>query len=269
MSRSHLILTTVAVIAGTAATQSGCGSSQQPAGTKTTRGAAARVSSSIPPGGELSRPLTWQATFTGTGASDITGVRFLIDGNVRHAERNAPYVFAGDGNQLLPGTLKPGTHTFAIDAELADGKRLTTATTATVAPGAPSIPPAVLGRWKRHVTAADTRRTAGFRRPVDGEALPTGTWTVQIGADGVARYTDPTGLTNDQTVGQVNFAPSGRLLVGNLIPNVAGTEGYFCHDPHPDGVYRWSLHQNTLVVRVVADRGCADRNSFWNGRFTR
>lgn len=269
MSRSHLILTTVAVIAGTAATQSGCGSSQQPAGSRTTRGAAASVSSSIPPGGELSRPLTWQATFTGTGASDITGVRFLIDGNVRHAERNAPYVFAGDGNQLLPGTLKPGTHTFAIDAVLADGKRLTTATTATVAPGAPSIPPAVLGRWKRHVTAADVRRTGGFRRPVDGEALPTGTWTVQIGADGVARYTDPTGLSNDQTVGQVDFAPSGRLFVGNLIPNVAGTEGYFCHDPHPDGVYRWSLHQNTLVVRVVADRGCADRNSFWNGRLTR
>lgn len=268
MSRSPLILTTVAVIAGTAATQSGCGSSQQSAASKTTRNSPARVASSIPAGGELSRPLTWQATFTGAGPSDITEVRFLIDGTIRHVERKAPYVFAGDGNQLLPGTLTPGTHTFAIDADLADGERLTTASTATVRPGAPHVPPAVIGRWERHVTAADVRRTNGFRRPIDGEALPTGTWTVQIGADGVARYTDPTGQSNDQTVGQVDFAPAGRLLVGNLIPNVPGTEGYFCHDPHPDGVYRWSITGGDLVIQVADDHTCADRNSFWNGRFT-
>ena len=133
------MLTTVAVIASTAAIQSGCGSSQQPAGSKTTRSASGTGQLIDPPGGELSRPLTWQATFTGAGANDVTEVRFLIDGNVRHAELKAPYVFAGDGNQLLPGTLKPGTHTFAIDADLADGKRLTTASTATVAPDAPGI----------------------------------------------------------------------------------------------------------------------------------
>lgn len=269
MSRSHKILTALAVIVGTAATQAGCGSSREPAASKTTHSASARVGSSIPAGAELSRPLTWQATFAGTGPSDITEVRFLIDGNVRHVERKAPYVFAGDGNQLLPGTLKPGTHTFAIDAVLADGKRLTTASTATVSPGAPRVPPAVIGRWKRHVTAADVRRTESFRRPVDGGALPTGTWTVQIGADGIARYTDPTGQSNDQTVGQIDFAPAGRLLVGNLVPNVPGTEGYFCHDPHPDGVYRWSIADGALAIHVANDHTCADRNSFWNGRFTR
>jgi hypothetical protein len=114
-----------------------------------------------------------------------------------------------------------------------------------------------------------TLRTASFRRPEDGEALPSGTWTVQIGADGGARYTDPTGQSNDQTIGQTRFEPGGRLLVGNLIPNVPGTEGYFCHDPHPAGIYRWSLHNDVLVVQVLRDHGCADRNSFWNGRFTR
>ena len=269
MSRSHLILTTVVVIAGTTATQSGCGASQRPAASNTTRSLSARVSSSIPAGAELSRPLTWQATFVGAGPSDITEVRFLIDGKVRHVERKAPYVFAGDGNSLLPGTLKPGTHTFAIDADLADGKRLTTASTATVSLGVPRVPPAVIGRWKGHITAADVRRTESFRRPVDGEALPTGTWTVQIGADGVARYTDPTGQSNDQTAGQIDFAPAGRLLVGNLIPNVPRTEGYFCHDPHPAGVYRWSMSGGALVIHVADDRTCADRNSFWNGRFAR
>jgi hypothetical protein len=101
-----------------------------------------------------------------------------------------------------------------------------------------------------------------------GEPLPVGRWTVEIGADGVARYTDPYRRSDSLTVGQVRFESGGSLIVGNEIPN-AGGEGGFCPDTVGTGTYRWSASGETLVVDVVGDRDCADRNSFWNGTFTR
>jgi hypothetical protein len=60
------------------------------------------------------------------------------------------------------------------------------------------------------------------------------------------------------------------LVVGNEIPNFQqASEGGFCPDTVGTGRYRWSLEGDALVVRVVDDRECADRNSFWNGKFTR
>jgi hypothetical protein len=92
---------------------------------------------------------------------------------------------------------------------------------------------------------------------------------VSIGRDGVARYVDPT-AAHDVTVGQVRFEAGGRLVVGNEIPNFPGaSEGGFCGDTVGVGTYRWSVRSGVLVVRAVHDRACADRNSFWNGRFTR
>jgi hypothetical protein len=52
-----------------------------------------------------------------------------------------------------------------------------------------------------------------------GEPLPVGRWTVEIGADGVARYTDPYRRSDSLTVGQVRFESGGSLIVGNEIPN--------------------------------------------------
>ena len=69
-------------------------------------------------------------------------------------------LFAGRGNLLLPGTLGPGTHVFAVDVKLADGSRLTAASTAMVSKKAPTIPRQVLGRWTRTVTAAQVARIA-------------------------------------------------------------------------------------------------------------
>jgi hypothetical protein len=196
-------------------------------------------------------------------------VRFLIDGKVRHVEHEAPYDFAGSGNRLLPGTLNPGSHSFAVDAELASGHRLTAASTATVADDAPAVPAEVVGRWKRKVTGSEVQRTESFRKAEYGDALPLGTWRLRIGRDGVASYVDPTPV-HDVTVGQVRFEPGGRLVVGNEIPNFPrASEGGFCPDTVGDGTYRWSIRRGQLVVRVVSDHECADRNSFWNGTFTR
>jgi len=68
----------------------------------------------------------------------------------------------------------------------------------------------------------------------------------------------------------VRFEPGGRLVVGNEIPNFPhASKGGFCGDTVGAGIYRWSLHGGALIVRAVNDHQCADRNSFWNGTFTR
>jgi hypothetical protein len=274
MSRSRRTLTTVAVTTVAAAAVAmaavpGCGSRGNPPDATASPAAAGRVSSSLADGAELTGPVRWEARVTGVPADDVVSVRFLIDGKARHLERKTPYLFAGRGNLLLPGTLGPGSHIFAVDVKLADGRRLTAASTAVVSKKAPGIPHQVLGRWTRTVTAAEVTRTQSFRNPADGVPLPTGTWQLRIGADGAARYTDPT-ASHDLTAGQVRFEPGGRLTVGNEIPNYPrASKGGFCGDTVGAGIYHWSLHGDTLIVRAVNDHQCANRNTFWNGTFTR
>jgi hypothetical protein len=266
MIRSPLLLAVVALASTVAA---GCGSATKPH-PATAAAPKARLVSSIRDGAQLDEPIRWDAHLANIDPSDVAEVRFLTDGRVRHVERKAPYVFAGDGNRLLPGTLRPGSHTLAVDAKLTDGRRLTTASTVTVSTGTEGVPHEVLGRWKRSVTASDVRRTDALRRPESGDALPRGTWMLRISADGVARYTDPYRQPDSLTVGQVRFAAGGRLIVGNEVPNVfPDAEGYFCPETVGVGRYRWSIRGHALIVRVVNDRECADRNSFWNGMFTR
>ena len=260
MSRTLLVPVAAALVL------SACGAAAKP---EHPAAAPARVSSSIADGSTLGDPVRWEARVAGVPASDVASVRFAIDGAVAHVELEAPYLFAGDGNMLLPGSLRPGSHTFAVDAGLIDGRHVTAASTAIVPASAYRVPRAVMGRWTRTVKPAEVRRTAAFRLSASGDALPVGTWKLRIGADGVARYVDPTDA-RDLTAGQVRFAPGGRLVVGNEIPHVRGaSEGGFCPDTVGGGSYRWAIDGGALVVRVVRDRECADRNSFWNGRFNR
>ena len=255
---------TVAMAAGP-----GCGPRANPPSPAATPTPHARASSSIADGAELIGPTRWQARVLGIAGGGVASVRFFIDGKLRHLARKTPYLFAGRGNLLLPGTLGSGSHVFAVNITLTDGRHLTTAVTAVVSAKARGIPRPVLGRWTRSVATADVVRTQGFRDPADGIPLPAGAWQVRIGADGVARYTDPT-PSHDLTVGQVRFEPGGRLVVGNEIPNVPhASRGGFCRDTASDGTYRWSIEGHALTVRVVSDHQCANRNSFWNGSFTR
>jgi hypothetical protein len=266
MDTRQLVLAAAAIAAISGA---GCGSEKETATNPPARAPSPRITSSIRDGAELASPVRWQARLTGAPASEVVSVRFLIDGKVRHVERKAPYLFAGLGNRLLPGTLEPGSHTFAVDAQLATGNRLTAASTATVVKGTHPVPSDVLGRWKRTITAREVQRTESFRKAEYGEPLPVGTWKLRIGPDGAAGYVDPT-PAHDLTVGQVRFEAGGRLVVGNEIPNFPhASEGGFCPDTVGVGTYRWSIRRGALVVHVVGDHQCADRNSFWNGRFTR
>jgi hypothetical protein len=264
-----MFATVVAAAAIAMAAVPGCGPQANPPGSAATPTPQARASSSIPDGADLNGPVRWEARVSGIPAGGVASVRFFIDGTLRHLARQAPYLFAGRGNLLLPGTLGPGTHIFTVDVTLTDGHHLTTAATAVVSAKAPGIPHQVLGRWTRNVTAAQVARTQSFRNPADGIPLPAGTWQVRIGADGVARYTHPT-PTHELTVGQVRFEPGGRLVVGNQIPNFPhAANGGFCVGTAHAGIYHWSLDGYALTVRVVSDQQCAGRNSFWNGTFTR
>jgi hypothetical protein len=215
----------------------------------------------------LADPIRWTARVIGVRAGRVIAVRFMIDGKLAHVERKAPYTFAGRGNVLIPGTLGRGSHTLAVDALLRGGRRLTAASTATVSARARRVPAELVRHWTRTVSPAQVQRTETSRRPEDGEPLPLGTWKLRIGADAVARYVDPT-PAHDLTVGQVRFKRGGRLVVGNEVPNFPNAGGYFCSDAVGTGEYRWSLDGNTLLVKAVHDPECADRNSFWNGRFT-
>lgn len=265
MARAPFILTLAGVAA---AAQLGCGSGDRPSGPKPTPASDARASSSIAEGAQLTDAVRWEARVSDVARGRVLAVRFLVDGKLRQVARKPPYLFAGLGNLLLPGTLGAGTHTFAVDAEVAGGPRLTTASTATVSDKAHGVPRRLVGRWTRIVARPDVRRTEGFRHAQDGVPLPLGVWTVQIGADSAARYLDPTSA-HDVTVGQVRFERGGLLVVGNEIPDLTGASGgYFCPDTVGSGRYRWSLQRTALVVRALDDRECANRNSFWNGRFT-
>ena len=86
----------------------------------------------------------------------------------------------------------PGSHIFAVDVTLANGHHLTTAAAAVVSAAARGVPRQVLGRWTRTVTAAEVARTENFRDPADRDPGVARNVASVIGADGVARYTDPT-----------------------------------------------------------------------------
>jgi len=262
-----MLATVLAAAAVAMAAAAGCGPRANPPGSAATPTPQARASSSIPDGAELTGPVRWEARVSGIPASGVAAVRFFIDGKLKYVARQAPYLFAERGNLLLPGTLRPGTHVFAVDVTLTDGRRLTTAATAVVPAKARGTPRQVLGRWTRDVTAAQVVRTRSFRNPADGILLPAGIWQVRIGADSVARYTAPA-PTHDVAVGEVRFEPGGRLAAGSQIPDFPyPSTGGFCAGTAGGRIYHRSLHGHALTVRAVSDRQCAGRNSIWNGTF--
>ena len=157
MSKSRPAVATLAAVA--IAVMASCGQRANPADQTRRPASPAEVSSSIRDGAELTQPMRWQAAVTGIPASDVVVVQFLIDGKLRYLARTAPYLFAGPGNLLLPGTLGPGSHIFAVDVTLASGHHLTTAAAAVVSAAAPGVPRQVLGLWTRTVTAAEARST--------------------------------------------------------------------------------------------------------------
>ena len=88
-----------------------------------------------------------------------------------------PICSPGPGESAVsPGTLGPGTHIFAIDVTLTDGRHLTTAATAVVWAKARGIPRSGARRWTRKRSQrprSPAPRDSAARRT--GSPLPTGT----------------------------------------------------------------------------------------------
>src|ERR1700727_2751754 len=145
----------------------GCGSRANPSSPAATPTPHAWASSSIADGAELIGPTRWQARVLGVAGGGVASVRFFIDGKLRHLARTTPYLFAGRGNLLLPGTLGSGSHVFAVDVTLTAGRTLTTAVTAVVSATARGVRRRVLGRWTRSVGTAAVRPRPSFRDPAD------------------------------------------------------------------------------------------------------
>ena len=79
-------------------------------------------------------------------AEKVVEVDFLIDGKTGWVEHHAPYSYGYDGNYLVTSWLKPGLHTFAVQAISTDHRRASTSTTARVLPASPPLA-ALAGSW--------------------------------------------------------------------------------------------------------------------------
>src|SRR3982751_4051312 len=115
--------------------------------------AAVAAVAAVPAAGAGERALTVRSTLAGKSVlphrvrwlgvpgagAKVREVRFLVDGRLRWLEQHAPFTFGNDGNYLVTTWLKPGVHTFTVEAVGADGTRATATTQARVAP-APAPP---------------------------------------------------------------------------------------------------------------------------------
>jgi hypothetical protein len=75
--------------------------------------------------------LHWQATPVAASAP-VTQALFQFDGKDAWLEHNAPYDYGDDGGWLVTTFLTPGTHTFTVRIDTADGQSATDTVTATV-----------------------------------------------------------------------------------------------------------------------------------------
>jgi hypothetical protein len=262
-----MLATVLAAAAAATAAAAGCGPRAGPPGSAATPAPQARASSSIPDGAELTGPVRWEARVSGIPAGGVASVRFFIDGKLKYVARQAPYLFAEQGNLLLPGTLGPGTHVFAVDVTLTDGRHLTTAATAVVPAKARGTPRQVLGRWTRDVTAAQVVRTPIFRNPQTGSCCRPGPG--RFGSAPTAwPATPPLRPPTMWPSARCASSPAGGWPPATRYPT-SRTHPRADSAPAPPaaGSTTRSLHGHALTVRTVSDRQCAGRNSIWNGSF--
>jgi hypothetical protein len=250
-----------AAVTALAFTIAACGSSS--AG-RSPSGPGPHVISSITDGAVLSDPVRWTAQPVGMPSGDsVARVEFLIDGRLAWTEHNGPYYFNDDYNHLFPWVLGAGQHHLAIRLVTVNGRSASTAAQVMVR----TQPAASLhGSYVRRVTPSDVRRTQSFRNEPPDQAPPTGTWRLHIAADGVIFFDDPQAGGGSEAF---TAQPDGTLTMEGPVNwlEPASRQGSFC-GVEPNGAYRWARHGTTLTLTVRRDR-CADRNSIFNGTWTR
>jgi hypothetical protein len=215
-----------------------------------------RVVSSISDHATLSGALTWTAVPAGVRSADpVTRVDFLIDGRQRWSDRRAPFVFNDDHNVLHSWILTRGSHRLAVRLVTRLGKTVSTASQVTVAPAA-AIPPALAGRWTRHLTTADIPPGA---RP----ALLTGVWHARFAHDGVVFFSGPHGSGGTEAFTTID----ARLIA------LAGPVLWLAPGPRQDGLchaeraapYTWHVDGSALTLATSHDSHCPNRAALLNG----
>jgi hypothetical protein len=197
--------------------------------------------------------LHWQATPVAPPAP-VTQALFQIDGKDAWLEHKAPYSYGDDGGWLVTTFLQPGTHTFTVRIDTADGESTTDTVTATVS--APHAPPAALaGTWSRNITSGDKGR-----------------WRITINPVGWL-FDDPHGGGQNQ---DVSYPSPGKVTIRSSIEEpILGQYnrgGAFCGlEPDPPVTYTYSVSKNHRRLRLhsigAARKDC--RKGLLQGAWTR
>lgn len=259
--RPHQLKRTWPLALATAALLAACGSSARRPGANTP---SLHVLSSITDGAMLADPVRWTAQPIGVRPGDsVARVEFSVDGRILWTEHKAPYSFNDDNNQLFPWLLGAGAHRLTIRLITTSGQ--TASTTAQITVMATRQVKALHGTYTRSITTADINRTQRFRNEPADQALPAGAWRLHISRS-VFFFDDPQGGGGTEAF---TARPDGTLAMQGpanwLEP--PSRQGSFC-GIEPRGTYRWAVHGNALTLTARSDR-CADRNSLFNGTWTR
>jgi hypothetical protein len=211
-------------------------------------------------------------------ADQVLEVDFVIDGKVRWAETDAPFVYGGhwDGGRypgyLVTTFLTAGTHRFGVRVTDNDG-RVATHTTVAHTGAAPEPPAELQGMWTRMVSNADLTKSD----PAFGNPPPMGTWRLVFDHVGLWEL-DSTGAG---VVEQDSVSP-GVLSVYAPIQQAPSIEdhtatsrygahnigGNLCNPTGPFGRYSWTVTGAGLTLTATSEL-CPDRRAVLEGTWTR
>jgi hypothetical protein len=190
-------------------------------------------------------------------ASQVSAVRFLIDGKVSWIEHLVPYTYGLDGNWLVTSWLSPGLHRFTVRVTARGGRSASSTTIARVLP-APE-PPSELKdtRWTRNYPAAET-----------GEGPPAGNWTLNIDSAGW-RIIDPNG---EGAFIDVAYLGPGLLESRGGIwtkPKNPYEGQAWCEDANEPVRFTWKVEGDSLTLAFVPPGGCEDFGPFMSKTWSR
>jgi hypothetical protein len=187
----------------------------------------------------------------------VKEVDYLIDGHRAWVEHHAPYYYGSNegnyGNSLVTSFLKPGQHSFTVQALTTSGQKATDTVKARVL-AAPPPPAKLAGAWTRIVTPDDLKK--GPAGP------PAGPWTITITSIGWA-----TGPGDDF---DVRYLPNGNVVMGPEIDTLTRHSGAFCGvDPLHTWTVALSADDKSMQLNPLGTDTCGDRLAILQGTWTR
>jgi hypothetical protein len=211
-------------------------------------------------------------------ATKVLEVDFVIDGKIRWAETEAPFVYGGHEEQgsypgyLVTTWLPAGKHRFGVKVTDIDGRVATHTTVARV--GAAPEPPAELrGVWTRTVTNADLSKSD----PHFGNAPPFGAWKLVFDRAGLWEL-DSTGagVVNEYSVKPGTLSLFAPIQEAPIVEDHIALSRYGAHNiggndcawSGPFGTYSWSVSGTTLTLTATGEL-CGQRRAVLEGAWTR